>query len=200
MKKMLTVLAASLACAAACAQTTQFEGYSAAFSLNRFSSSTSLTSEDGRLNYGGQSWNGSIQAAYGFALKANSVLSIGGTFTFGNVEGGGENFGIGESRYRAKNAYSIYVEPGFVLNEKTLAYAKLSSETAKGSAEVFGNPEYSKRIQGTGFGFGLRTMLDQNKFVQVEVKDINYGSADVGDGYTYKPKSVVGSIGLGMKF
>lgn len=200
MKKMLTVVAASLACAIAGAQTANFEGLSGALNLNRSSTTTKFTFEDSYVNYGGQSWSGSIQAAYGFAVSPSIVVSVGGTYGFGRIDSGGENFGLGLSEFRAKKAYSLYVEPGFLLNEKTLAYGKLSYEGAKGAARVFDSAEYSKTIKGTGFGFGVRTMIDKNMFIQVELKQVGYRTIDIGDGYTYKPKSTAGTFGIGMKF
>lgn len=93
MKKMLTVVAASLACAIAGAQTANFEGLSGALNLNRSSTTTKFTFEDSYVNYGGQSWSGSIQAAYGFAVSPSIVVSVGGTYGFGRIDSGGENFG-----------------------------------------------------------------------------------------------------------
>lgn len=200
MKKLLSVATASLACVTAGAQTANFEGLSGALNLNRFSSATKLTEEVSFVNYGGQSWNGSVQAAYGFAVGTSSVVSVGATHVFGRIEGGSEDFGGGATKFGARNAYSLYIEPGFLVNEKTLAYGKFSYEAAKGGAVVFDSPEYSKSIKGTGFGLGVRSMLDKKMFIQVELKQIDFRTIDIGDGFTYKPKSTVGSVGFGIKF
>lgn len=84
MKKLLTVVVATVVCVAASAQTANFEGFSGALNLNRFSSGTKVTTTNNNndnfyINYGGQSWNGSIQAAYGFSLNTSSVVSFGAT-------------------------------------------------------------------------------------------------------------------------
>lgn len=207
MKKLLSVVAASLACATAGAQTVNFEGFSGALNLNRFSSTTNtIFLEDGPIgaggsyvNYGGQSWNGSIQAAYGVAVSSSSVVTFGGTYALGSIDGGGETLG-GLTEFRAEKAYSLYVEPGFLLSDNTLAYGKLSYEGAKATGRVFAGPEYSTAFKGIGFGFGVRTMIDKNMFIQIELKQVGYRSIDTGDGHTHKPKSTVGTVGIGMKF
>jgi hypothetical protein len=203
MKKLLTVVVATVACVAASAQTANFEGFSGALNLNRFSSGTKVTNNNNNnfyINYGGQSWNGSIQAAYGFSLNTSSVVSFGATYTFGSIDGGGEDLGQGISNFRAKNASSLYVEPGFLVSEKTLVYGKLSYESAKGSGAFLDTPEYSKTIKGAGFGIGVRTMIDKKTFIQVEFKEVSYGTVDMGNGDRYKPKSIGGTVGFGVKF
>ncbi len=55
-------------------------------------------------------------------------------------------------------------------------------------------------MKGTGFGFGVRTMLDKTSFIQVEVRQVGYKSVDLVDGPSMKPKATIGSIGFGMKF
>lgn len=99
---------------------------------------------------------------------------------------------------KIKNHLSLYVEPGLLVSDKTLAYGKLSYDSAK--AVVTEEREESKSIKGTGFGFGIRTMIDKTSFVQVEVKQIGFRSIDVLDGTSAKAKASIGTIGFGMKF
>lgn len=202
MKKLLSVVAASLACATAGAQTANFEGFSGALNLNTVSTNTKITADGGTAfdGIGQQSWNGSVQVAYGFALSPSSVVSVGGTYALGNSKGGSIGMGDGSAEIKVKNAYSVYVEPGFLLNDKTLAYGKLSYQAAKGALAVTGESEESKSIKGTGVGVGVRTMLDKTSFIQVEFNQVGYGSVDIANAGSLKPKATVGTIGFGMKF
>lgn len=202
MKKLLTAVAATAACFAVSAQTFNFEGFSGALNLNTVSTSTKISGDGGSAfdGIGQQSWNGSVQAAYGFVTSPSTVLTVGATYALGNAKGGTLEFGDGSAQIRVKNAYSVYVEPGFLLNDKTLAYGKLSYEGAKGSLAVTGESEESKSIKGTGIGAGIRTMLDKTSFIQVEFKQVGYGSVDIANAGSLKAKATVGTIGFGMKF
>lgn len=198
MKKML-VIAAGWACISAGAQTANFEGFSAAVNLNAVAAGSKFSANiEGPSTVDGlgqQSWNGGIQAAYGLAIGPGAVLSIGGTYTLGSSKGG-EIVGLVQTTM--KNAYSAYLEPGFMVGDRTLAYGKISYEGAKGVL-AGGGEEVSKTITGTGFGFGLRTMLDKSAFMQVEIKQVTYTNVDL-DGASFKPRSTVGSVGIGLKF
>lgn len=201
MKKMLSIVAASLACATAGAQTANFEGFSGALNLNTVSTNTKIAGDGGSAfdGIGQQSFNGSAQVAYGFVTSPTTVVSVGGTYALGNSKGGSISFGDGNAEIRVKNAYSLYVEPGFLLNDKTLAYGKLSYDGAKGAVAFTGETEESKSIKGTGFGAGIRTMLDKTSFIQVEFKQVGYGSVDINNAGSFKAKATVGTIGFGMK-
>jgi len=200
-KKLMCVLAASLACATVGAQTANFGGLSGALNVNTVSMNTKITSDgDAFDGIGKQSWNGSAQVAYGFVATPSIVISVGGTFSLGTSKAGTLQIGGDSVELRYKNASSLYVEPGFLLNEKTLAYGKLSYEAAKGVVAVSGESETSKSIKGTGFGVGVRTMLDKTSFIQVELKQVNYRGIDIANVASLKPKAAVGTIGLGMTF
>jgi hypothetical protein len=64
-----------------------------------------------------------------------------------------------------------------------------------------GSVAASKSVKGTGYGVGLRHMLDKTKFVQVEFKKVSYSSVLAGDETTtLKSSATLGTIGIGMKF
>lgn len=203
MKKVLSIVAASLACATAGAQTANFEGFTGALNLNTVSTTTKITADIATFDgIGQQSFNGSAQLAYGFVTSPSTVVTVGGTYALGSNKAG--SFSIDDPEFgtlniKTKNAYSLYVEPGFLLSDKTLAYGKLSYEGAKGEL-TFSESGDSKSIKGTGFGIGVRTMLDKTTFIQVEFKQVGYSSVAIGGGASFKPKATMGTIGFGMKF
>ncbi len=199
MKKNVTVIAFVAAASGAFAQTSNFEGFSGALNLNSASTNIKLASDGDTFDgVGQQSWNGSVRAAYGFALSPTTVVSIGATYGLGKLKAGSINFGDDGLNLKIKNHLSLYVEPGLLVSDKTLAYGKLSYDSAK--AVVTGEDEESKSIKGPGFGFGIRTMIDKTSFVQVEVKQIGFRSVDLQDGTSAKAKASIGTIGFGMKF
>lgn len=136
-------MAGTLACLAASAQTANFHGYSGALNLNTVSVSTKIVGDGTTFNgIGQQSWNGSLQAAYGFVTSPNStVISVGGTYALGNSKAGEIVDPDGTFAIKVKNQLSLYVEPGFLLSNNTLAYGKISYNTAKGVATFTGEPD-----------------------------------------------------------
>ena len=95
---------------------------------------------------------------------------------------------------------SFYVEPGFMLSEKNLGYAKVSYNRASVKAQG-GATSTTQDITGSGFGFGIRTLLSKNLFLQVEVDRIQFGSARFsGETVDFKSSATMGSLGIGYKF
>jgi hypothetical protein len=207
MKKTFAAAVAIFSCVSASAQITNFEGFSGSLNLNTTSTNSKL-SADGQSAFdsiGQQSWNGSVQVAYGFAASQSAVVSVGGTYALGDSKGG--EIGVNSStsstiRIRAKSVFSLYVEPGFLLNDKTLAYGKLSYEDAKGTGSLPGEGKRSRSMSGIGFGAGFRTMLNKTSFIQLEIKQVNYKRIDllVIEGASFKPKATLGTIGFGINF
>ena len=101
-----------------------------------------------------------------------------------------------------KNQYSLYLEPGSLVSDDTLLYGKISIERGKASvtSSIAANTE-SKSISGTGYGVGMRHMLDKSKFVQVEFMKVGYKSVRFpGETTDIKFSTTLGTIGMGMKF
>jgi opacity protein-like surface antigen len=62
----------------------------------------------------------------------------------------------------------------------------------------------SKNFKGWGYGLGLKTLLTNNLFLQVEAEYIDYKSQSVTGTddivYKFKPESLAGTISIGFKF
>lgn len=214
MKKLLCTVAALLIGVTAGAQTSQFEGFSAALNLSLIGTSTKMkfdqdptTDLDSTTVLDGLGKNGvvgSLQAAYGFSMSKNAVLTLGASYALGAPKIWTLIDDVnGPTSGKAKNMASLYIEPGFVVADKTLVYGKLSYETAK--VDIPGDDEIitisRKKIHGTGLGLGMRTMLNKNMFLQAEVKKINYRSARSEDELVdFKTSATVGNVGIGWKF
>jgi len=86
-----------------------------------------------------------------------------------------------------------------MLTDKTLAYFKLGFEN--GRAVRSSTTELSKNITGNSWGVGMKTLFDKNTFLQVEVKQVNFGAARYdGETYDFKARSTTGSVGVGFMF
>ncbi len=68
-------------------------------------------------------------------------------------------------------------------------------------APFLGHNSNSKSISGTGYGVGIRHMLDKSKFIQVELMKDSYKTFRFPNDTTdLKASTTLGTIGMGMKF
>lgn len=201
MKKIISAAALIVAATGASAQASNFGGFFVGLNLNTVSVGTELTVSPTLFeNVGQQSFNAGLQAAYGFVVSPSAVVTVGAAYGLGSFKAGKMSSTSGVEELKLKNPLSVYVEPGFLIANTTLVYGKLSYEKAKLSGTYSGGTN-SESINGTGFGFGLRTMLDKASYIQIEVKQIGYGSARFeGDANDFKTKATVGTVGFGYRF
>ena len=200
MKKLFACLLLIGTTGLASAQVSNFTGFSGAVNLSSVSSRTEV---DRQFQLGGDNWGGSVQAAYGLELSNSSVIGFGLNYSLGNSKSGATyKNNVATDTANIKNQYSFYLEPGSLLSDNTLLYGKISVE--KGKFAVTSTPasdSFSKSISGTGYGVGLRHMLDKSKFVQVEFMKVAYKTITAPDLTTkIKSSTTLGTIGMGMKF
>ena len=182
-----------MACAlSANAQSSNFEGASIALNLN---SATIATNIAGTAAVGESSTNGSIQGAYSFALNDSGLFSVGATYALGDLKAG--SISTSSITIKAKNLYTIYAEPAFV-NGNTAFYGKLAYIATKGVL-TSSSTTNSTNFSGTGYGVGIRTLVDKNLYLQVEFMNSNFSSKTV-NGTTYEPDGTIGTVGIGYKF
>jgi len=190
-KKILFVC--GMACALlANAQSSNFEGASIALNLNSATLASKLADT---VAVGESSTNGSIQGAYSFALNENGLFSVGATYALGDLKAG--SISTSSFTIKAKNLYTIYAEPAFV-NGNTAFYGKLAYIATKGAITA-STANYNQNFSGTGYGVGIRTLVDKNLYLQVEFMNSNFRSKTV-DGTTVEPDGTIGTVGIGYKF
>jgi len=205
--KKLAVMAAmatvAFSAVQAQAQSAAFQGFSVGLNAGVNAADTELTYGGAVIDgVGHTSAVGTLQGAYGWAMGPQSVVSVGATYNLNDADGAEfrNAGGLKVLDYKARDVYSIYVEPGFLLSDKTLAFLSLSYEgaTAKGEGSGY---QVRKGIRGAGYGFGMRTALDKNLYFQVAVKHVVYDSERFpNDPTDFKAKSTLGSVGVGYKF
>ena len=184
----------------ASAQVSNFTGFSGAVNLSAAATKTKIDTDYDGL--GGENWIGSFQGAYGIELSNSSVLGMGLTYAAGKSKAGTTVQDDITYTLAVKNQYSLYLEPGTLLSDNTLFYGKISYEKGKASLTSSSEGELaSKSVSGTGYGVGMRHMLDKTKFLQVEFMKVGYKSITTTDGSTtLKNSATLGTIGIGMKF
>jgi len=193
MKKILiaAAVAASFVAPQAFAQASGFTGFSAGANVNATTSSTEVRQSSGSIDMGKSSQDVSLQAAYGFALGNSYVLGVGATYALGDLKYGS----AGGVNLKGKDAYSLYVEPGYAFSNSTLVYAKLAYLGMKGEANGIGSRDFA----GVGYGVGVRHKLSSNLFLQGEITQSEYSSSTIGN-TRFEPSGTTGTVGVGYQF
>lgn len=197
-KKLLLVAALSVATTSVFAQTAKFEGASVFGNFSQMTTSTKLTDGADTLDGLGKSATAvSLGGDYGIKLGNKSVALLGVTYNITKPEMLTFNADGDSFEFKQKNAYSIYVAPGYAVTDKALVYGKLSYNKTK--VESTGDITGTQSFSGVGYGVGTRIFIDKNLFVNLEWQQINYGSERALDA-NWKPTATIGSIGIGYKF
>ena len=174
------------------AQSSKFEGANIALNINAATMTTKLADT---FALGESSTNASIQGAYSFALGEKSLLSVGATYAMGDLNAG--SVSSSSVQLKAKNLYTIYVEPAYVMGT-TAIYGKLAYIATKGAITASG-VEYSDDFNGTGYGVGIRTMIDKNMYFQVEFMNATFNSKTI-QSLPIQPGGTIGTGGIGYRF
>lgn len=201
MKKIhfAAIAAALLIAPQAWAQASHFTGWSLGLKLDSATTWTEFIGGGTSAKISDASQNASLQAAYSAALANHGVLGFGVTYSFGDLKAGSIDVGGRSVDFKLKNMYSVYVEPGYVLNDSWLAYAKLGYYGVRNGEESVDGVTASKTFGGLGYGVGMRTMLDKKLYLQIEFTQADYNRKTPDFG-AYRSMTSTGSIGLGFKF
>lgn len=140
----------------------------------------------------------SFGIGYTFAINERYTLGLKATVDLKSGEyGSGEvSTRSGETIVKEKSHYSLAVEPGYVVDDKTLVFGILAYHTAKAEIE---DASGSANLSGVGYGLGFKRTIGDHVFVTGELQHVSYGSKTI-DGSTVKPSSTTGSVGLGYHF
>ena len=166
--------------------------------------------------------------SYGFAINNNFVMGIGASYDFSKTKIGGMNLlvidAVSEDTYELKldnelqDHYSLYLQPTYILNKDSAIFAKVGRHFAKAKFNISANGlgvgegsslsvlAESANIEGWGYGLGLKTFLTSNLFVQAEAGVVHYEKWSIGDEmgggdiFSFKPKTINGTISIGYKF
>lgn len=145
-----------------------FEGFSLAAGINIADSNFSRTSRTG-LSFpavNSTSANPVLQAEYGYAINDKYLLNAGASRGLGPLVFGtwrGSNIDI-----KMTDMYSVYLAPGYALNDSTLLYAKLGYLSGTVS------DPYSTILPGTGYGVGAKILGGSHVFYQAELLRSEY--------------------------
>jgi outer membrane immunogenic protein len=181
------------------AQSRNFEGMSLGVNLSAASSSSEISGAGFSNKNGDTSSHMGIQAAYGFPMGEAFVLGVGATYDFGDLKGGSTSASGTAYELKGKERYSVYIEPGFVISNSSIVYAKIGYQGMKGEINLSTGQTFSDDYFGAGYGAGIRTMVNKNLYFQAEFIQANFDEK-IQNGIRSKPSATIGTIGVGYKF
>ena len=139
-----------------------------------------------------------MHGGYGFDIGNDALVLLGINYNATELSVAKLN---GENA-KIKNSWSLSAAPGMMLNDKTLAYVKLSYEAGKFESSS-SDLKVNQSVSGFGYGAGLRTEINKTTFLETEIKQVNYSKFNYkkgSDSYDFTPSATVGSVGVVFKF
>lgn len=191
---VLFVTAGATLGASVFAQSKSFEGFSVALNANSSSVTNELSAGGLSTKIGDTSENFTLQAAYSVPMGGSGVLGLGGTYALSDFNAGS----LAGGSFKGKDMYSLYVEPGVLVSNSTLVYAKAAYLNMKGEASGFGATA-SENLDGLGYGAGVRVAFGKAAFWQLEFTQSDYNSKSIY-GVGFKPSSFNRTLGVGYRF
>ena len=154
---------------------------------------------------------GTIGAGYNFLLSNEYVLGIGASYapsrsssasTTPTVNGVVQSAGYGA----VQNIYSIYLSPGYAIDDKSLVYTKVGYT---GATAVFDGTSPNVNLTGYVLGLGFKKVIDANLYGFIEGKYASYSSKNLSSNAftttatnngSMSAKSIDVVVGVGYKF
>ncbi len=160
---------------------------------------------------------GIIDLAYTQQFDAQWGIGLGVTYDLNKTKFGETALAldmsiVGESimaledhaKFEGKNHYSVYLQPFYAITPTTAFFAKIGYHSIKGSmtTAVFKRTTtVAKKMNGVGYGLGLRTLITDNLYAQVEANLVDYSKKTFENSDTStRFKSTAGLVSIGYKF
>jgi len=209
MKKNLLTIAMLASCTSLFAQTTKFEGWAAGLGVSAGSLVNKITDTDGYdVDTGKVNTAGFLDFSYASVVGSSTLLAVGATYDLNKSKAASLTTSDYGASLISKNHYSLYVQPMYLISNDTAVFGKLAYHSFSGVIprnEWYYDAEKSGKFNGIGYGFGVKTFLNKDLYLQVEAGWVDYKKKsfyyDIGSiGYDYKVKSTNGAVSIGYQF
>lgn len=134
-----------------------------------------------------------LEARYDWAIDNQFLIGLGVSAGTGHRDAG--TYATGLPAY-TQDRYAIDVVPAYVLGNGLVVYGKLSALRAKAWADDASNTT----VHGTGYGIGLRGLIDNHSYWQAGLDTHRYRDAGLATGTSAALKNNVLSLGVGYRF
>lgn len=128
----------------------------------------------------------------GINLGLSAFFMLGNQKGLANSSSGSSNdgtyTGIVGGNFAIKNTWGISLEPGYYLQDTTLAYLKMAYVGAQGDASIYYSgsttgPSYvggNRAVSGYGLGFGVKQVLTEHVYLAVDALQTYYSNISIG--------------------
>jgi opacity protein-like surface antigen len=205
MKNKLTKISCTLALLASVAATpafsqNNFAGLSGSIGIGYDRAKDTVSDVGGTESLKENNWVPVLDLSYGINASKDFVFALGGTYSLADSKMDGPDY-----KGKLKDHYSIYLEPTYLLNDKTGVFLNLSYNNAKDTAKADSDGiTFSKDVSGYGYGVGIKNFIDKNLFVKAQVNYVKYDSENTTSSddvaTTISPKTTTALISVGYKF
>ena len=146
---------------------------------------------------------GLLDLAYTFQLDPQWAIAVGVTYDLNNIQAGqGKGIGYTYDQEFDKH-YSVYLQPLFAVTANTAVFAKLGYHSMDLELKETGIPSHSEGYSGIGYGFGVKTFVTPNLYLQAEAQWLDLGSESFVYGGTdlkVKASANSGIFSVGYRF
>ncbi len=163
-------------------------------------------------NFGDNDIAYGLDLSYAFQIDNNFLIGLGLVYTLNDTKAG--SF-LGDIKFEAEDHRAIYIQPTYAFNNSFAGFAKLSYHQLDGVAKTtsaislplggsIANGQTTKGdFKGTGYGLGVRGLINQNIYLQAEIEYVDYDSQGGGSTSSvvkFSPETISGIISIGYKF
>jgi hypothetical protein len=173
-----------------------FQGLRVGGNLNMTGATTKINTGSGAVSFGENNIGGGLTMGYSQKISKKTVIGLGATYSNSKMNSGTVSSGSVSLTIKGKNMWTAFVEPGILLSDNSLLYVKGGFAGMKaGIAEL--TTDYS--FDGYVYGLGIRSMVDENLYVEVEALQYKFNSKTISSA-TVDVKSTQANVGVGYKF
>ena len=153
-----------------------------------------------------------FDGSYSFKINDKWLLGAGLTFDLSPFNGDTYSWSADndqKTRIRTTNHYSLYVQPTYAIDNSLAVFGKLSYHSsnidAKWSCPLSpGCTNDHMRLDGVGVGLGMKKMINQSIYVQLEGEYVDYANKNFsGETFLWKYSnndSYSGTLSVGYHF
>lgn len=186
------------------AQSINFKGWSAALGSSVVDGNLKIAdlNQGQSANLGRTKIVGTLDASYSFPVNDKWVVGAGATYDLSSAR----VLDVVLLNGKVENHTSVYVQPTFLLTPSTGVFAKLGYHKAVLVGEgglISQNSGFSESIHGTGIGFGVKSYISNDVFVQFEMLSTKFKTKSVvlGDASTPSKASLTSmNVSIGYQF
>lgn len=208
MKAKLAILTLALISGVAHAEPNAFEGFNAGLGLGYVQPYVKYTDNlGGYYKWDERDFVPQVDLGYTKAINDKWLVSIGVNADLSKTNAGTTSATYGPVETKIKDHVSVYLQPTYVIDSASAAFAKIGYHTAK--VDAIGQPganwiDDKFRAHGIGYGAGYKRFITDHFFAQAEIQRVDYEKKSFMDGtgyaWDYRQKTTAGILTLGYQF